>query len=169
VRPCGRICCQPAVPDAFRKGRAWLTKPHLAIRCRRQDLPRTAPPGLVVHFDRPGNLAEDAAVLRRAIRQYFDRRADASRRRLRELFHRGRISLLIGLAFLVLAVGASRMIGSWLNPGGMAEVLRESLLIGGWVAMWRPLEVFLYDWWPIRAEARLFDRLAAMPVRVKVG
>jgi hypothetical protein len=48
----------------------------------------------------------------------------------------------------------------------MGEVLRESLLIGGWVAMWRPLEVFLYDWWPIRAEARLYDRLAAMPVRL---
>ena len=23
------------------------------------------------------------------------------------------------------------------------------------------------DWWPIRAEARLFDRLAAMPVRLR--
>jgi hypothetical protein len=33
--------------------------------------------------------------------------------------------------------------------------------------MWRPLEVFLYDWWPIRAEARLFDRLSAMPVRIE--
>jgi hypothetical protein len=32
--------------------------------------------------------------------------------------------------------------------------------------MWRPLEIFLYDWWPIRAERRLFDRLAAMPVRI---
>ncbi len=39
-------------------------------------------------------------------------------------------------------------------------------MIGGWVAMWRPLEIFLYDWWPIRAEARLFDRLSAMPVRL---
>jgi len=45
-------------------------------------------------------------------------------------------------------------------------VLRESLLIGGWVAMWRPMEIFLYDWWPIRAEARLFHRLAVMPVRI---
>jgi hypothetical protein len=33
--------------------------------------------------------------------------------------------------------------------------------------MWRPLEVFLYDWWPIRNEARLSDRLATMPVRVR--
>jgi hypothetical protein len=27
--------------------------------------------------------------------------------------------------------------------------------------------VFLYDWWPIRAEARLYDRLGAMPVRIQ--
>ena len=38
--------------------------------------------------------------------------------------------------------------------------------IGGWVAMWRPMEIFLYDWWPVRAEARLSDRLTAMPVRI---
>jgi len=35
------------------------------------------------------------------------------------------------------------------------------------VAMWRPLEVFLYDWWPIRADARLYDRLGAMAVRIE--
>jgi len=45
-------------------------------------------------------------------------------------------------------------------------LLSESLIIGGWVALWRPMEIFLYDWWPIRAEARLLDRLAAMPVSV---
>ena len=49
----------------------------------------------------------------------------------------------------------------------IGEILRESLTIGGWVSMWRPLEVFLYDWWPIRNEARLSDRLAAMPVRIQ--
>ena len=38
-----------------------------------------------------------------------------------------------------------------LDENRFADVIRESLLIGGWVAMWRPLEVFLYDWWPISA------------------
>ena len=42
----------------------------------------------------------------------------------------------------------------------------ESIVIGAWVALWRPLEIFLYDWWPILAEARLYDRLSAMQVRV---
>jgi hypothetical protein len=42
-------------------------------------------------------------------------------------------------------------------------------VIGAWVALWRPLEIFLYDWWPIRAEARLFDRLGSMDVQVLDG
>jgi hypothetical protein len=47
-----------------------------------------------------------------------------------------------------------------------AEILKESLLIGGWVAMWKPMEVFLYDWLPIQAEATLAGRLSVMPVRI---
>ena len=31
-----------------------------------------------------------------------------------------------------------------LTPG----LIKESLIISGWVALWRPLEIFLYDWWP---------------------
>jgi len=30
--------------------------------------------------------------------------------------------------------------------------------------MWRPLEVFLYDWWPVRDECRVLARLARMKV-----
>ena len=61
---------------------------------------------------------------------------------------------------------AAQFVGRRVQSTDLGRVLQESLLIGGWVAMWRPLEVFLYDWWPIRAEARLFDRLATMPVRL---
>jgi hypothetical protein len=63
------------------------------------------------------------------------------------------------------AVGLSGILPEVLR-GGMAGVASESLFIGGWVAMWPPLEVFLYDWWPIRAEALRLDRLAAMPVGI---
>jgi hypothetical protein len=28
------------------------------------------------------------------------------------------------------------------------------------------MEIFLYDWWPIRAEAALADKLGVMPVRI---
>ena len=58
------------------------------------------------------------------------------------------------------------MVASALGERPIGALIQESLLIGGWVAMWRPLEIFLYNWWPIRAERRLYDSLSAMPVRI---
>jgi hypothetical protein len=131
-----------------------------------REAPSHVPLGLLVRLDRRAGPADEAAVLRDAIHRFFTGRGEASRRRLRRLFHLGRISLVIGLAVLAVFIGVSQLVASRTSGGGVGEVLRESLLIGGWVAMWRPLEIFHYDWWPIRAEAKLFDRLAALPVRI---
>jgi len=131
-----------------------------------RELHADVPLGLLIHVDRQVAPEEDTAVLRAAIREYFGERALSTRRQLRLLFRRGRTSLVIGLIFLAISIAAGNVAESLLIETQFAGIARESLLIGGWVAMWRPLEVFLYDWWPIRAEARLFDRLSAMTVRV---
>jgi hypothetical protein len=131
-----------------------------------RDVPRDAPLALLVYLDRPAGLPEEPAILRDAIREFFSHRSQASKKRLRQLFRVGRTSLLIGLAFLAVSLVVGDLIANVLGNGKIGELLRESLLIGGWVAMWRPLEIFLYDWWPIRAEIRLYDRLSAMPVRI---
>jgi hypothetical protein len=130
-----------------------------------RDLPGDALLALRVHLERAAGRADEAKLLGQAIQQYFKARAAASRRSLRDLFRRGRISLVIALAFLGASVAISDFIGS-VGDGGLAAVLREGFIIGGWVAMWRPLEVFLYDWWPILGEVRLVDRLSRMPVRI---
>jgi hypothetical protein len=105
--------------------------------------------------------------MREAIHEYFGQRIVASRRTLRELFRRGRISLVIALAFLTASVAVGDAVAGYLGDGRLGEVIREGFLIGGWVAMWRPLEVFLYDWWPIRADGRLLQRLSTIPVRIE--
>ena len=134
-----------------------------------RDYPAGARLALVVHLERAPGRGDEASMLREAIHEFFRQRATSSRRRLRELFHRGRISLVIALVFLAVATGLGDSVATYLEDSRLASVLREGLLIGGWVAMWRPLEVFLYDWWPIRAEARQFDRLSTMPVRIEYG
>jgi hypothetical protein len=131
------------------------------------DVPRHAPLALLVHVDRTPGPSDEAAMLRDAIHQFFAARANSARRQLRDLFRRGRISLVIATGFLALAMGVADLAASSLEGRPIAPILREGMLIGGWVAMWRPLEIFLYDWWPIRADARLFDRLSAMPVRIE--
>jgi hypothetical protein len=131
-----------------------------------RDFPADAPLALLVHLERAQGPPDEAVVLREAIHEFFRERAARTRRRLRELFQRGRISLAIGLTCLALLIGIGDALAVFFPGSPWTEIVRESLLIGGWVAMWRPLEVFLYDWWPIRAEARLCDRLSEMPVRV---
>ena len=79
---------------------------------------------------------------------------------------RGRTSLMIGLSFMTVCV----LVGNALAEVGSSTLFqlgRESLLIGGWVAMWRPIEIFLYDWWGVRRQQRDFERLARMPVRIR--
>ena len=125
-----------------------------------------APLGLLIHVDREVASSDDISTVESAVRGYFAERADVTRRQLRQLFRRGRTSLVIGLVFLAASILLGNVIDGMLHDTNFAGVVKESLLIGGWVAMWRPLEVFLYDWWPVRAEARLFDRLSAMTVRV---
>ena len=130
-----------------------------------RELPADAPICLIVHVDRQAT-PEQIALLHEAVGEFFRQRAVVTRQRLRQLFRIGRTSLVIGLAFLAASVALGDVIAKMLGEWRFGGIIRESLLIGGWVAMWRPLEVFLYDWWPIRAEARLFDRLSAMTVRI---
>lgn len=131
-----------------------------------RDVPQDSPLALLVHVDRPAGPAEEPAMLHDAIGKFFGQRAHASSQRLRRLFRIGRTNLLIGLVFLAASLLLGDVVAKALGEQQLGQVLRESLLIGGWVAMWRPMEIFLYDWWPIRAEARLFERLSGMPVRI---
>jgi hypothetical protein len=141
------------------------TKIEEFIVSRAQLAPRAAQLALVVHADRLADPAH-AAAARRGIHDFFRERSLSSRRRLSQLFRVGRTSLVIGLAFLTAAVIVGRLAEGAMSGNHAGVLIRESIVIGGWVAMWRPLEIFLYDWWPIVAERKLFDRLSTMPVRI---
>ena len=132
-----------------------------------RDLGARGPLSFVVHLDRGPGEPGEGDMLREAIHRFFTQRGAVIRRSLRDLFRRGRISLVIALVFLALCVFIGDMVSNHFGDRRIADIAREGFLIGGWVAMWRPLEVFLYDWWPIRADARLFDQLAAMPVSIE--
>lgn len=106
-----------------------------------------------------------AAETENAVRNYFADRAENKRREFRLLMRRGRVSLVVGLLFLTGCLTGGNLLET-LATSALARVLRESLLIGGWVAMWRPLEIYLYNWWPLRSERRVLERLSRMEVRL---
>ena len=76
------------------------------------------------------------------------------------------MSLMVGLVFLFACIGVRQLVLA-IGQGLSAQIVDEGLYIVGWVAMWRPLEIFLYDWRPVRHRQRLFAKLADIPVLVR--
>lgn len=103
-----------------------------------------------------------------AVRHYFQQQSERKRRALRQMFRLGRISLGIGILFLAGCLTLSRVLGQMFEESSLFATLELTLDIIGWVALWRPLEIFLYDWWPLRADRKLCDRLGRMTVRVVI-
>ncbi|MFC4526940.1 hypothetical protein ISN76_09580 [Dyella halodurans] len=131
-----------------------------------QELPATQSLQLVIHLGKPSASGQDAAMVGEAVHEYYAHCALATRRRLTKLFRVGRISLLIGVVFVGVAAGIGEAVVSLFSKERYATLVHESVVIGAWVALWRPMEIFLYDWWPIRAEARLFERLSKLHVHL---
>lgn len=119
---------------------------------------------IVIHL--PRSEMADAQATKEAIQNYFGYRLDTTQRDLRYELHLGRIALLIGLGFLFACVVAREFVQR-LGKTTLVDLLAEGLLISGWVAMWRPLNIFLYDWWPIRRNVRVFQRLAQADVELR--
>jgi hypothetical protein len=124
---------------------------------------------LVIHLP-PGEAArEDARQIEKAVNHYFLYRAQGQRRELRQVFRHGRWSLLLGLTVLVSCLGLRALI-ALLDPQQHAlagEIASEGLLIVGWVAMWRPVELFLYAWHPTRQTLLVYRNLSRVPVEIR--
>jgi len=130
------------------------------------EAPRHAPLELLIYLQNSAEISQLQPIVQEAVQAFFAYKSRLSRRQLSQIFKQGRTSLLIGLSFLGVTLAISKLLGAF-EQNRVAALIRESLIIGGWVAMWRPLEILLYDWWPIRNERLIFDRLGRMDVTVR--
>lgn len=119
---------------------------------------------VVIYLPQPGDPATGGTIAD-AIHNFFGYREQATRLALRRVLRLGRASLLVGMLFLVVCTLAWRFV--FTGDDMVDRIFSEGFLIIGWVAMWRPLEILLYEWWPVLGDARLYARLAGLPVEVR--
>ena len=122
---------------------------------------------LVVHLGQVSDRAEAEHILRESIHNYFNYRHDFNQRELTQLLRYGWTSLLIALAFLAACVTAAQTMTRQL--GRFEAIIQEGLTIIGWVAMWRPLDIYLYRWWPLYRLGKIYHRLSTMPVEIRAA
>jgi hypothetical protein len=123
---------------------------------------------LVVHLPASEAYGEAARTLQEAVNNYFAYRERQLHTDIVRLLRYGAISLAIGLAFLIACLALRHALAAAALIIDRA-IVDEGLLILGWVAMWRPTELLLYDWWPLARRRVLLHRLAVIPVEVRAA
>src|SRR5215475_2946491 len=132
-----------------------------------QEFPRRDPVSLVIHVNQIPEQPDAQRLVESAVHHYFAYRTNLKRLELLHLLKAGKTSLFIGLTFLAACMITSQLLRR--QEGTIPIVLREGLIIAGWVAMWRPMEIFLYEWWPLLRKGRLYQKLSRMRVEVRLS
>ena len=133
-----------------------------------REFSRDQPFNIIIHAPDDRLNSEYANQMSSALSRYFNYRSDLIGRDLNELFRIGRQSLLIGMTVLAVCVLMSRAAVAVLGSGNISRFMEESLIILGWVANWKPIEIFLYDLWPLARRRKLYRRLGAANVEVRL-
>ena len=129
-----------------------------------RELPRGQPIRVVIHFPDSEVQRQRAKELPDALHRFFAYRTGVIGRNLNELFRIGRQSLAVGITILAICLASSQIASGYLSGSAFASPVEESFLILGWVANWRPLEIFLYDWWPLVRQRHLYRLLSVASV-----
>ena len=129
-------------------------------------VPVSRPIHLLVHLPEGEITLDSALQFQTAISNYFSYRAWGTLNSLRRSFREGRMACVVGLIFLVICSLVRQLILAY-GDGFAHEMLAEGLLIIGWVALWRPADILLYEWWPILRRYRLLKKISRLTVEVK--
>lgn len=100
-----------------------------------------------------------------AIRSYYLYQIDLKKSELKAFAKRAQLFLLIGLTILILSVTIAGNLNLEHFPG-LHGVLKEGFLIFGWVSFWRPIELILFDWYPLYEKISFYKKLLATEIEV---
>jgi hypothetical protein len=100
------------------------------------------------------------------LRAWCECRVDANERIIRTTRRRGRRAMVFALSALAVALAVAWLVQTeaiFGPPGAMRNLLGEAMVIAGWVAMWRPVEMLLFDNVPPNRDNAHLRRLLALP------
>ncbi|MBK8170293.1 MAG: hypothetical protein IPK60_08085 [Sandaracinaceae bacterium] len=153
-------------PSPFREG-ALDPEAVEYILARLHELPRRAPIRLVLWVEKRSESDLSDAAMTNAIPEHFRYEQRKLRLATRAYWRRGPIFFLVGIAVIVASPAVTLQLPRALKPGSLLTIITEGVSIISWVAVWRPLEALMYEWWPLRQQRRMIRRLLEAEVVVR--
>ncbi|HEX6849186.1 MAG TPA: hypothetical protein VF144_19510 [Chitinophagaceae bacterium] len=115
-----------------------------------------------VSEEQPFNVDEITSI----IHQHFEGKIGQAKHQIKTTISLGLKSLVIAFLFLIITYLLIETLKSFLSENALLITLREFFIILGWVALWRPADLLLYEWRPHQRKAKLFARIARSKVQV---
>lgn len=132
-----------------------------------KDLPSKTRFKIVIYLPDALLGTKEAQEIPEAIRVHFEYLSATQNRKFRERYTFGKYALVIGLSFLAIATIASLAIDNYSSSYPIAHIVANVLVVTGWVAMWEPVTVFLFQLWPILKERKVYEEISRMEVIVR--
>lgn len=130
-----------------------------------EEFPIRAPVKLVLHFSEKETSSLTPQEIREAIHSYFHYQDALLGKKLERTLKIGRVFAVLGTLFLVGCLFVAGLASKVLS-GTLAKIVHEGFTITGWVALWRPVQLFLYDWIPMFEKRRYFRKLSDVEIEV---
>lgn len=129
-----------------------------------EDLLSHGPPRLVFWLEHPC----EREAIEEPVRAHFNYELERLIRNRRREVRLGYVALLIAFSLIALFISLAQLVAAELTTA-FGAALKETLIISGWVLLWRPVEVLIYDGLPWRRRRRVLSHLLAAPVEVRVS
>lgn len=131
-----------------------------------EELPAGTPMMVVFHISEEPKPYLASEIIVEAVTAHFEYELNLLQRHVRDFVRQGQVTFCIGILILIVCLSSAGFLSNWV-AGSPRYVLREGLIIIGWVAMWRPIELLLYGWWPFLAKRRRLNRVLEAEIVVR--
>jgi hypothetical protein len=130
-----------------------------------QEFSLSIPIKIVIYVEESESQDLPKDSIRDAISSFLSYKIDLQSGELRTFIRRAQIFLVIGLIVLGSCIGLAQSL-TIPNPPGALGVLREGIVIFGWVSIWKPIELVLFDWYPIYEKVRAYRKLRGSEIEI---
>ncbi|HMK03386.1 MAG TPA: hypothetical protein VK489_04310 [Ferruginibacter sp.] len=154
-------------PGSLFRKRTLKTDAEEFIVEEAEALPRRAAINMKVHLALSEVKHKDDIIP--AIHRHFCYRREQSQKKYKRTLQYGWRILFIALGLLAVIFLLTEIALHLAPDNRLVQFIRESFIIFGWVALWHPLEVLLYDWYPIKTNINLYYRLEHSTVQVIIN
>ncbi|MGZ5278676.1 MAG: hypothetical protein ACXWC9_01965 [Pseudobdellovibrionaceae bacterium] len=133
-----------------------------------QEFSNSTPLKIVIYIESKGAKEIEKESIQEAIRSYFIYQTERQSIALKNFVRRANIYLAIGILILFTCLGVAQGLTTTDQPGP-AGILREGIVIFGWVSVWKPIELLLFDWFPLYEKLRLYRKISITELDIRMG